>query len=55
MKDDNEEVKQLRAKVEFLERQLAYQQRTIAVLVAVGALKQSKLEQAQEIVSGLSD
>jgi histidine ammonia-lyase len=52
MKDDNEEVKKLKARIEILERQVEYDRRVFAVLVAVGALPEHKLEQARDIRLG---
>jgi hypothetical protein len=54
MREDTEEEKKLKAQLAVLERQVEYDRRVFAVLVAVGVLSESKLEHAREIVSGLS-
>lgn len=55
MKEDNKETLQLKERVAFLEREVLYQSRVVAVLQAVGIVTNHKLEQAREIVSGLAD
>jgi hypothetical protein len=54
MREDTEEEKKLKARIAVLEHQMEYDLRVVAVLVAVGALSESKLAHAREIVSGLS-
>jgi hypothetical protein len=53
--DYEKKIADLEKQVEFERRQTTYHKRTIDVLVAVGYLSPQKLEQAREIVSGLSD
>lgn len=58
MREDTEQEKQLKLQIDTLEKRLAnyernakYQQRVIDVLVAVGAVTDSAVEKAREIVS----
>lgn len=62
MREDTEQEKALKARIEQLEKTLAFSERNarhqvqvINVLVAVGIVSEDKLEQARQIVSSLAD